>query len=263
MPDSFHDIAKDYDSSFTFSEIGKKQRSLVYYHISNSIGLATPKSTLNVLEINGGTGEDALWWATKGHQVLFTDASESMTQIAQAKSQLNNPQYHTLDIKNIVHIQDKGPFDVVFSNFGGLNCLNETELKIFFQDCLKLTSNKAVLSLVIMPKNCLWEKIFFSFKREWHKVNRREKRVNMVKLGDQEVATYFYNPKDIKRLSKPLFEITNIKPIGLFVPPSYLEPLFKKRKKLLSILYYLDLKLSRFSFFARFSDHYLIELKRK
>ena len=31
---------------------------------------------LNILELNCGTGEDALWFAKQGHKVLATDLSE-------------------------------------------------------------------------------------------------------------------------------------------------------------------------------------------
>ena len=57
MPNDFDIPSKNYDSVFTFSEIGKAQRQRVYHFASKYINPATP---LDILELNCGTGEDAI-----------------------------------------------------------------------------------------------------------------------------------------------------------------------------------------------------------
>ena len=83
MKAAFDDAAKNYDADFTFSQTGAAQREIVYNHLLESEKL---KSPLSILEINCGTGEDAIWLANHGHSVLATDASEEMIRVAKQKA---------------------------------------------------------------------------------------------------------------------------------------------------------------------------------
>lgn len=260
MADGFKDIALNYDQQFTFSEVGLRQRKQVYQHFLKSY---KQQKGLNILEINGGTGHDAVWLSQLGHQVTFSDLSPAM--IGLAKNNFKDAQIKSmeLDVKDIHSLDLPNPLDLIFSNFGGLNCLSPEELSTFFKDVFYKLNSKGSLVMVIMPKDCLWEKLFFTLKREWAKVNRRNNKKNDVSLGNQTVSTYFYNPKNIKTMLKGQYTIEKIKPIGLFIPPSYLEPLFANKKPLLNFFQSLDLFWSKFSFLAKFADHYYLELKKK
>ena len=113
-----------------------------------------------------------------------------------------------------------------------------------------------------MPKNCLWEKGYFTLKRKLKKAYRRQtNNAVFVNVGTQKVATWYYNPKDIKQLCTPYFKIANTRPVGFFVPPSYLENYFKRHKLFLTILEHLEKLARAFGFLSQFSDHFLIELE--
>ena len=74
----FDSSATTYDSDFTFSEIGKLQRNRVHVFLAKNI---LNQNKLSVLEINCGTGEDALWLAERGCDVIATDASSKMIEV--------------------------------------------------------------------------------------------------------------------------------------------------------------------------------------
>ena len=260
MTNKFDNIAPEYDSHFTYSKIGKKQRSLVYKHLES---ILPQDKSWNILEINAGTGEDSLWLANKGHNVLCTDISEGMMEQARSKKTNVNLTFKTLDINNINENTFEKKFDLIFSNFGGINCLSPDELDSFLKKSNALLSNSGRLVLVIMPKNCLWENLFFSLKREWLKVGRRKQEFAIANVGEEKVKTYYFNPSDLEFMTEALYKDKTAKPIGLFIPPSYLEPLFKERNWLLNIFYILDLILQPFAFLSKYADHYLIDLKRK
>lgn len=269
MKKDFDHIAKDYDTDFTHSEIGKCQRRSVYKYL-DSLFQKNNNKTNNTLELNCGTGEDAIWFAKKGHTVLATDISPEMINVAQEKAKgIDNLKFKQLDINNLNVISsnpetsgEKSKFDLIFSNFGGLNCLNKIELKIFFESTSKLLTKNGKLIIVIMPKNTLWERIYFilkgKFKTAFRRNTNKEVRVN---VEGKKVNTWYYNPKDIQKLGNDYFKVTKTKPIGFFIPPSYLETYFKKHKRLLRILDNLEKRIGKFGFLSRFSDHYLIEFK--
>ncbi len=125
----FEKAALTYDQDFTFSNIGKLLRKRVWDYLDTII---EPGSKLNILELNCGTGEDAIHFAQKGHNVYATDVSREMVNITLEKVVHHNFQDRVkadvCDAKAIDSYNFPGKFDMVFSNFGGLNCLNYNEL---------------------------------------------------------------------------------------------------------------------------------------
>jgi cyclopropane fatty-acyl-phospholipid synthase-like methyltransferase len=229
-------------------------------------------NNLRVLELNCGTGEDAIWFAKKGYTVLATDISNEMIGVAKQKAKgIDNLKFQQLDINNLCDIPKKrrtsgetSNYDLIFSNFGGLNCLNSDHLHNFFKNASKMINENGKLILVIMPKNTLWERVYFSFKGQIKKSKRRNTNKSLqVNVAEKAVETWYFNPKEIEKIAQVYFKVIKTKPIGFFIPPSYLEPFFRKHKLLLSILNIFEKSIGKIEFLSRFSDHYLIELKEK
>ena len=258
MKADFDQAAKNYDTSFTNSEIGKLQRKLVYYQLEKQLN-----NTKKILEINCGTGEDAIWLAHKNFNILATDISSEMISVAKSKSKKENVRFEVADINSISEQFKNQNFDLLFSNFGGLNCLSKPELAGFFSSVSTLISEKGMLALVIMPKNTLWEQFYFLLKLDFKNVFRRKKDFAIATVDGEKVTTYYYNPKDIVNLAKANFELKTVKPIGFFIPPSYLESFFKKKPKLISFLNTLEQKVKSLSCLSKYADHYLIVLQKR
>lgn len=256
MKADFDHAAQTYDIHFTYSEIGKFQRNSVYENLQKHL-----KNIKKILEINCGTGEDAFWLAKQNFNVTATDISEKMIEIAQSKSKLENLNFKVLDINRLAEETEK--FDFLFSNFGGLNCLTKTELGLFFNTVTEILSEKGKMSLVIMPKNTLWEQFYFLIKLDFKNSFRRKKNFAIANVDGEKVTTYYYNPKDIVLLSHVNFEILEVKPIGFFIPPSYLEPFFKNKKILLKGFNFLENRIKNMSFLSKYADHYIITLQKK
>lgn len=258
MDASFDKAAPNYDESFTQTEIGKMQRNSVYKQLTKQV-----VSVKNILEINCGTGEDAIWLATQNFNVTATDISPKMIEVAKSKANFDTLNFIISDIKTIQSSIGGQNFDLIFSNFGGLNCLSESELEKFFRDANSILFQKGKLVLVIMPKSTLWEQAYFLAKAQFSKVFRRKKEFILADVAGEKVPTYYYNPKDIVNLAKNDFELVHQKPIGFFVPPSYLEPIFKNKKGLLRFLNVLEKAISNWSFLSKYADHYIITLQKR
>ena len=83
-----------------------------------------------------------------------------------------------------------------------------------------------------------------------------------VNEAGEKFKTYYYSPEYFKELFGDDYECVITKPIGLFVPPSYLEPYFVNRRYALGLLKFLD-RIVSFSFLSNFADHYMIIFKKK
>lgn len=258
----FDAAAKDYDDIFTNSKIGKLQRSSVWNYLESIL----PNDGINILELNCGTGEDAVWLGKKGHHVLATDVSEKMVEITSSKvisQDLSGfVSARVLDINEIDKISPVQKFDLVFSNFGGLNCLNENELKILSKNLKNLLNPDGRFIAVVMPDFCMIESIYYLLKLRFDQVLRRKKKQN-VKIGDANIDTYYYGYKTFSKIFDEDFYKNNVVGIGMFVPPSYLNNFFDNKNGILKFLGMMENIFAKYTFSALMSDHYLIDLVLK
>jgi len=255
----FDIYAKTYDEHFTNSLIGMAQREQVYQHVSRRFS----DNIKNVLEVNCGTGQDALWFSEKGVTVLATDVSEGMIEIAKRKVNNNKVEFKKIASQQI-DVLFPDMFNLIFSNFGGLNCLNHNELIDFKKGCSKLQQKDDLLIFVIMGTQCWWEQLYFKFKKDKIKANRRINKLGVeTVINDKKFLTYYYTPNYFKELFFDGYDFLQVKPIGLFVPPSYLEPYFVNREITFNFLIWLDKLFGKFSFLSNYADHYIIVFKKK
>lgn len=260
-PQSFDSSAKTYDADFTNTTIGKIQRAQVWKYLFPLI--TSPK---NILEINCGTGEDALRLSSLGHSVLATDVSWKMIETANEKLQgeQSGVRFVQASFSSVKETVAEEKFDLLFSNFGGLNCVDESELKMLSNDFASLLNESGKMFLVIMGSNCRWEQFYFMLKLNFQKAFRRKIKTGAeTKIGKSVFKTFYYSPAEIEKVFALHFEVKLVKPVGLFVPPSYLETFFKNKKWLMNSLTLLDNRLGSFSLFANQADHFAIVLQKK
>jgi len=118
---AFDAIAEKYDEIFTNSLIGRAQRDVVWHELDRFFPAGT-----RVLELNCGTGEDALFLAGRGVQVTALDQSPVMIDVAMrrmATKPRRKISFRLVDNEEIGSLQPCRPFDGSLSNFGGLNCV--------------------------------------------------------------------------------------------------------------------------------------------
>jgi predicted TPR repeat methyltransferase len=260
MKADFDIAAHKYDDIFTYSNIGKAQRKLVFKYINPII---KQEKKLTILELNCGTGADAIEFAKLGHDVIATDISEGMIEVAKVKPHTKNVTFKVQDINTITKDSFHKKFDFIFSDFGGINCLSFEQLEMFFETSAELLTENGKMAIVLMPKNCLWERVYFTLKGDKTKANRRNTNESIVANVDGVgVDTWYYNPKDVSAAAKKFYNITKIKPIGVTIPPSYLEQSFVAKFPLFNIFKGLDSVLTASSL-AKYADHFLIILEKK
>jgi ubiquinone/menaquinone biosynthesis C-methylase UbiE len=263
MPNDFDGSARNYDEVFSFSQIGKAQRDRVHHYLNKYLLERTENKKLNILEINCGTGEDAYFLNQKGHRVLATDISKLMIEEAKKKYSKTSIRFKILDFKELKPTQFEERFDLIFSNFGGLNCIDSNDLKQFIESSKDLLHPSGDMALVIMPKKCLWERFYFIIKGKFKAAFRRNTNIRvMSNVEGIKVPTWYFSPKDVLNLSQEHFKSTLIKPIGICIPPSYLEHYFRNKKFLLKWFIKMERTFSH-RFWSNYADHFIILLQKK
>lgn len=260
MKADFDQAAATYDTSFTHSIIGQLQRALVYEQLKP---LISDNGIHKILEINCGTGEDAIWLAKQNFKVTATDISAKMIAAAKVKESQHDVAFIQADINDLSVYFPTEKFDCIFSNFGGLNCLSEIQMELFFKNASQLLTEKGKLLLVIMPRNPLWEQGYFLLKGKLKSAFRRKNGSVIANVDGEKVLTYYYNPKETLTLADYYFDLKQQNPIGFFVPPSYMEPFFKTKPQLIAMLNALEKKITAYRFLAKYADHYLIAFEKK
>lgn len=259
MQHNFDIAALNYDTDFTYSNIGIAQRMQVYRFLKP---LLADNKPLNILELNCGTGIDAKYINTFGHKVLATDISTEMLKRAEINCKQTSVKLSKLDISEINLKTFKSKFDLIFSNFGGLNCLSPEELSNFLAIAPSLLNDKGKMVMIIMPKHTIWERLYFYLKGNKSQARRRDREDYIIaNVENSEVKTWYYNPNRIVEYATN-FRAIKIKPIGLWVPPSYLETSFLSKKTILKLLNTMD-RIFHNSRLSKYSDHFYIELQKK
>lgn len=255
---SFDTYAALYDNHFTRSLIGREQRAVVHRYLAK-----LSSKGKNVLELGCGTGEDALILAEFFKCVVCTDISKGMIDATLKKTaHLENCIAEQRSIQNIASIS-RQQFDVVFSNFGGLNCLDAGEMKTFAADCNRISGKQNDLIFVVMGRRCAWERFYFTVKGKKEKAVRRNlSSPSIAMIHGRSVSTYYYSPYELADVFSAHYTLHRILPVGLFVPPSYLENWVKRRPFVFSALRRLEKIFGGLAFLSDYADHYLIHLKK-
>ena len=265
MNSAFDSVAKEYDATFTLTKIGKIQREIVWTYLNK---ILSGKEDLRIFELNCGTGEDALWFAKNGHTVLATDISEKMLEITEKKATENNLndkiKTNKIDLTKIEDFVSNETFDLVFSNFGGINCIPFKDLYNLPAVLSKLIKPSGRLIMVIMPTFCIWEMFYFTLKFNFKKAFRRSSTKRLkVKLNGNEMLVDYYTPILVNKIFRKDFTQTALKPVGFFIPPSYLENFFSSKHKTFNFMRKLESVITDWGTLANYSDHFLIDFEKK
>jgi ubiquinone/menaquinone biosynthesis C-methylase UbiE len=258
----FDAIADTYDESFSDSSVGRAQRRMVWLETDRTF-----RAGQRILEINCGTGIDALHLANRGIAVLACDASPRMIEIARARlarSSVHAPvDFRCVPTERIASVESEVRYDGVFSNFAGLNCL--LDLRRTACDLARFVKPGGKAIFCVFGPLCLWETIFYLAGGNFKKAFRRFSRIGVVAAlsDDSSILVHYPTIRQLQDMFSSYFHLESWKGIGVAVPPSYLEHLAVRFPRSFEFVARIDPWLGRCRGFRALADHVVLTFERR
>ena len=257
---SFDDVARGYDARFTDQPITCHLRAEVM-----AVALkCLPASDGRVLEIGCGTGVDAISFARQGHRVLATDAAPGMIRMARQKGAgVARIDTEIWQVGQTIPepVRTAAPFDLVFSNFGAVNCIED--LETLGVACAQLVAPGGFVVLVAINRWCLMEIVLGAMRLDRATMSRRFRKKQITRLEDgTQLAVQFPSRQELAGHMGDAFALEQARPVGVFFPPSEYYTAFQKRPWLMRLVRWLDAMPGRWWPFSRLADHDLLVFRR-
>lgn len=234
---AFSTQSAHYDHDDKTNHVLQDLRKQVYAHVERHI-----RANSRILELNAGTGIDASYFISQGHSVLATDLSDGMI-IELKKKGIDSKQ---LSYERLDELKGK-TFDYVFSNFGGLNCIDD--LNKVTKHLSSLMNPGGFVTFVIMPPTCLWEIASMNFRR-FHKEGV------MAHIDGHYFRTWYHSLSDIKKAFGGVFQLIESEGLAALSPPPHKTDFsaYKFSRKI-------DRIVNRSFPFNRWADHIIVTFR--
>jgi len=258
---AFTQQANKFDELYSGNTIIKYKRKRVREHLSKIIAPGQ-----HILELNSGTGEDAIWLGQHSCKVHATDISIGMQKVLKQKVRDADLQKlitsEICSFTDLENLRERGPYDVIFSNFAGLNCTgNLDKVLASFANLLK---PKGAVTLVLLPKFCLWDFLLI-FKGKLKTATRRlfSRNGANARVEKTRFKCWYYNPSFVIKHLKHDFDLLSIEGLCTIVPPSYIENFAEKFSNLFSWLCKKENDWKNKWPWKFIGDYYIISLQKK
>jgi ubiquinone/menaquinone biosynthesis C-methylase UbiE len=248
IAEAFSRTAEKYDAFAQDHPNQTRMRIRVYAHLERFL----PRGA-RILELNAGTGTDAVELARRGYTVHATDIAPGM--LARAREKASHPSVaghvtvQACSFTELDQIQG-GPFDAVFSNLGGLNCLPDLT-PVIRQLPRVLRSPDPVsgrlgglVTWVLMPPVCLWEmaEIFRGHPRLAFR--RFSKNGTRAHLEGLYFTVYYFTPQQVVDWFSAGYDCLAIEGLSVITPTAESKNFAKRFPRLYKMLAWLDDRLS-------------------
>jgi ubiquinone/menaquinone biosynthesis C-methylase UbiE len=259
VKEAFSRQSEVFDELEDKNEILKWMRSITRKHILRHL-----KPGDKILELNAGTGLDAVYFAGKGYKIHCTDISEGMLQqLAYKVDKLNLSELVTYQLLSFTELDKLGinKFDYIFSNFGGLNCTDN--LSDVFKHFSKILLPDGRVTLVIIPPVCPWEiAVMFrgNFKTAFRRLKKRGIKANVEGV---EFKTYYYSLRETVKTLGPRFHVLETQGLASISPPPYMINFPGRFSNLYKRLTQIDESVSHSFPFNRWADHFILTAEYK
>ena len=252
------DAAAKYDRNFTGTLIGQTRRHSVWRDLEGAF-----RPGQRVLELNCGTGIDAIHLAARGIQVLACDISPRMIQIARQEAAVSGRaallDFRVLPTEKLHTLQLESPFDGAFSNFSGLNCVED--LSAVARNLARLLKSGAPLLTCVIGHFVPWEIVWFLAHGKPSKAFARALD-NGALFDAGELKIQRPSVREMARIFAPDFVLRRSRGVGIAVPPSYMEPWARRFPKVTKLLARVDDWIDRRPLFRNLGDCILLEFSR-
>jgi ubiquinone/menaquinone biosynthesis C-methylase UbiE len=257
IAEAFSRTAEKYDAFAEDHPHLTRLRKKVYEHISRLL----PRDS-RIVELNAGTGVDAVELARRGYFVHATDIAPGMLERARDKMKRSGLRdritVQECSFTETVKIQG-APFDAVFSNLGGLNCI--ADLSPVIKQLSKILRPGGIVTWVLMPHICLWE-MAEVFRGNFRVAFRRFSHLGVTThLEGLHFDVYYFSPHQVIKWFGDDFDLLALEGLSVITPTAESKGFAKLYPRLYRNLSYLDDKLSPHWPWYGWGDFYILSLR--
>jgi ubiquinone/menaquinone biosynthesis C-methylase UbiE len=250
---AFSKQSTHFDDDDFINPILQRCRQQIYAHVDQVI-----KPNSSILELNAGTGIDAVRFARMGHRVHATDLSDGMIKSLRKKVSHFQLEGH-ISVQQLSFDQldrlNGQKFDFIFSNFGGLNCID---------DLLKVTKNIPEIlnplgfaTWVIMPPVCPWE-ILGILKGNPKAFRRFTRNGTVAQLENESFPVWYHSLGSIKKAFGQRFRLVKHEGLAALSPPPYAKTFADHHPVLNNVVQAIDSTVRNYFPFNRWADHIIV-----
>ena len=215
-----------------------------------------------ILELNAGTGLDAVFFANRGFAVHVTDLSDGMIfQLRSKVAALNLRDKITIQKCSFTELEKiaVGPFDYIFSNFGGLNCL--ADLTQATRKMPRLLKPGGLVTTVMMPPICPWELALIFRGHFKTAVRRLHRRGVLAHIEGVHFMSYYFTASQVRKAFGKNFKKVARQGLASISPPPYMENFPKRHRQLYKFLTWADMRISHLPPFNSWADHFILTVQ--
>jgi SAM-dependent methyltransferase len=213
-----------------------RMRQIVYAHVRRFLQPGD-----RMLELNAGTGTDAAYFAGLGHPVHATDLAPGMVAaIAEKAADARLGGRLTCQQVSFTQLEEvaAGPYQYVYSNFGGLNCV--PDLAGVARGLPRLLVPGGRITWVIMPPVAPWE-LALVFKGQPGLAFRRLHKGGVVAhVAKAHFQVYYFTPRQVLGWLGPDFRPLALEGLAIFTPPADRKDFALRHPRLYAALARLD-----------------------
>lgn len=266
MTDSFNTIAEafsrtaeKYDAFARNHPHQDRMRRKVYAHLERFV----PPGA-RILELNAGTGTDAVELARRGYTVHATDIAPGMLARARDKVQrLGLGHRVTIQECSFTHLADirGAPYEAIFSNLGGLNCISD--LAPVVRQLPAVLKPGGLVTWVLMPPVCLWELAEILRGQPRIAFRRFAKNGTRAHLEGLYFTVYYFTPRQVVAWFGPAYECLAIEGLSVMTPTAESKRFARRHPRLYRALAWLDDRLSLRPPWWGWGDFFILTMRHR
>jgi ubiquinone/menaquinone biosynthesis C-methylase UbiE len=257
---AFDAAAAQYDQQFNALPATRRIRGITW-----NVFLKHFAPGMRLLELNCGTGMDAIMLGLRKIHVHATDISAAMLEATNEKiAALNLGSFITTDQ---LSFHDLGrlrgqKYDGAYSNFGGLNC--NADMPRLANDLHTLIKPGGKFIGTFLGGIAIWEMLAFLARGNIRQAfRRRTPEGSPANVAGSTVQTFYYSPGAVADVFSPHFTRVELLGLNIFTPPPTSQQAYRRFGKSIRLFERIDDTVMRHSPFNRIGDHFVIVLKHK
>lgn len=257
VTEAFDSVAETFETALE-NDITRALRQKVYQTIRS---LVSPAS--DILDINCGIGIDAVTLAQEGFNVVGIDLAPKM--IAEAKGRagrcgVSNVEFLVGSFEDLSLVSGRS-FELVLSNFGGLNCVSS--LETVAAQVAAVVRPGGYFVAMVMPPVCLWEIVAGLARLNFRSAFRRLRRnVQAIGFHGGTFTVHYYSPRTLAAAFRRWFKVRQIMGLNIISPPPHAMRFKSNFPRLIAFLERVETTVAGLPVVRSVGDHFVMILQR-